>query len=391
MNEVPNGNAGSRLPSLTGMRFIAAALVFAFHAAYEFPFQSSAVGNAYSEVVAKSGQLGVGFFFVLSGFVLTWTARSTDTSRRFWRRRLAKIYPNHLVTWTAALVLLLVTGQAVQASSAIPNLFLLHAWIPKANVLFSMDDVSWTLACEALFYLAFPFLYSLVKRIRPERLWLCAGIVAAAVLVVPLFAQLLPSRPVFVDTPLWRMWFVYMLPPVRALDFVLGMVMARIVLSGRWVRLGLLPASLLVVLGYLVALYGPKLDSFAGATIIPLALVIPAAAVADVKGTASPLRGRVMLWLGEISFAFYLVHRLVLQFGHIALGAGRTWPTPTAIGLLVLALALSLLLAWLLHIGVEQPMMRRFATGKRAKAASVATAAEPVVPETIGDPQILQP
>jgi peptidoglycan/LPS O-acetylase OafA/YrhL len=371
MTTIPKGGAGMRLPSLTGVRFVAAALVFAFHAAYEFPFRDTAIGSVYSQVVAKSGQVGVGFFFVLSGFVLTWTARPTDTPRKFWRRRLVKIYPNHFLTWAAALVLMLITGQAVLAGSALPNLFLVHAWVPKANVLFSMDDVSWTLACEALFYLSFPWLHSLVRRVQPERLWLWAGIVVGVVLVVPLIAQLLPDRPVFVDTSIWRVWFVYSLPPVRALDFLLGIVMARIVMTGKWIRIGLLPAAGLVVVGYLVALYGPHLYSFVGATIIPLALLIPAAAVADVNGTTSPLRGRVMVWLGEVSFAFYLVHRLVLQYGHIALGAGRTWSTPTAIGLLLLGLALSMLLAWLLHAGVERPMMRRFASARRARVSTV--------------------
>lgn len=390
MNENPNGNAGMRLPSLTGMRFLAAVLVFAFHAAYEFPFQNTAVGHAYSEIVAKSGQLGVGFFFVLSGFVLTWTARPTDSARRFWRRRLVKIYPNHVVTWVAALVLMLVAGQAVLAGSAVPNLFLLHAWVPKANVLFSMDDVSWTLSCEALFYLSFPWLYSMIRRIPAERLWLWAGVIVLAILAVPLVAQLLPGQPLFVDTPLWRVWFVYLLPPVRALDFVLGMMMARIVLSGKWIRLGLLPTGLLVVVGYVVALYGPHLYSFVGATIIPLALVIPAAATADVRSTASPLRGRVMVWLGEISFAFYLVHRLVLQYGHIALGAGRTWRTPAAIGLILLGLGLSLLLAWLLHVCVERPMMRRFAVSKRARAARAGDV-PPAEQQPALEPQILQP
>jgi peptidoglycan/LPS O-acetylase OafA/YrhL len=41
---------------------------------------------------------GVSFFFVLSGFVLTWSARPDDIATGFWRRRIARIYPVHLVT-----------------------------------------------------------------------------------------------------------------------------------------------------------------------------------------------------------------------------------------------------------------------------------------------------
>ncbi|WP_049806834.1 acyltransferase family protein [Pseudofrankia inefficax] len=354
------------------MRFIAALLVFAFHAAYEFPFRDQGIGGDYSRAVADAGALGVGFFFVLSGFVLTWTARPDDSARRFWRRRAVKIYPNYVVAWIAAFVLMVAAGEAVTASAAVPNLLLVHAWVPRANILFSMDDVSWTLSCEALFYLAFPVLFLLVRRIRPTLLWPAAGLIVVVVLVLPLVAKLLPASPLFVTTPVWRLWLVYMLPPVRTLDFVLGMVMARILQTGKWIRVGLGPAVVLVAIGYYISLHVPNLYTFVAATIIPIALVIPAAAAADLRERFSPLRNRVMVWLGEISFAFYLLHRLILKYGHIALGRRRTWDTAPAVGLILLALALAITAAWLLHVLVEKPAMRRFAVSKHTRPAAPA-------------------
>ena len=61
----------SRLPSLTGMRFIAAALVFLFHVSYANLFASERVAGTLMTVFGQGGWTGVGFFFVLSGFVLT--------------------------------------------------------------------------------------------------------------------------------------------------------------------------------------------------------------------------------------------------------------------------------------------------------------------------------
>jgi peptidoglycan/LPS O-acetylase OafA/YrhL len=89
----------SRLPSLTGMRFIAAVGVFLFHGIlYGGFFSSTHAVGVLGSVVNVAGWAGVVFFFILSGFVLTWSLRPKDTVPSFWRRRLLKVFPNHLVT-----------------------------------------------------------------------------------------------------------------------------------------------------------------------------------------------------------------------------------------------------------------------------------------------------
>ncbi len=81
-------------PSLTGLRFIAAALVFAFHSSLTnfplSPFADEDVAHGYEWLFSKAGWIGVSFFFILSGFVLTWSSRGGDTLTSFWRRRLAE-------------------------------------------------------------------------------------------------------------------------------------------------------------------------------------------------------------------------------------------------------------------------------------------------------------
>lgn len=106
--ERPAGPApGSRLPSLTGLRFVAAALVFLHHAIYTNVFADPDVVRVFHDLFINTGQMGVAFFFVLSGFVLTFAVRPGDTTRRFLRRRLVKIYPNHVVTFLLAAVLII--------------------------------------------------------------------------------------------------------------------------------------------------------------------------------------------------------------------------------------------------------------------------------------------
>lgn len=298
---------------------------------------------------------------MLSGFVLAWSARPGDTPGRFWRRRLVKVYPNHLVTFAAALVLLATAGQALTPRGTLPNLLLLQSWFPQLDVQVSANPVAWSLSCEALFYLTFPLWFRLLDRVPAGRLWAGVGAVTAAAFCVPVVSGLLPHQPVPPWAPVseWQFWFVYVLPPVRMLDFVLGMLLALIVRKGRWIRLRPAPAALLVLAAYVAADRGPWTYALVAVPLLPLRLLIAAAAVGDLEGRRSPLGTPVMVWLGEISFAFYLWHRLVFIHGHRRLGAGRSWDTPAAVGILALMLAVTILPARLLHRWVEQPVMRR--------------------------------
>lgn len=358
-----------RLPSLTGMRFVAAGLVFVYHASYEQLFTDKGTGNSFAHAASTAAYMGVSFFFILSGFVLTWSARPGQTALRFWRRRAAKIYPNHVVTWLVTLLLLGYVGQRVTAGPAALNLFLLHTWVPKLDVFGSVNPVSWSLACEVLFYALFPLLLPLISRIRAERLWLWAGVIVAVIFAMPTVAKLLPAHPLMPTaggTSVPQFWFVYGFPPVRGLEFLLGMVMARIVITGKWIRVGVVPATLLVVAGYWLTHQVSLLYSMVAVTVIPLALVIPAAAASDLKGAWSPMRTRPLIVLGEISYAFYLIHYLVIHSGHLAFGrmkfmgipvATHTWSTGPAIGMILLFLAISLALSGLLYRFVERPVM----------------------------------
>ncbi|GAA1068910.1 hypothetical protein GCM10009665_74360 [Kitasatospora nipponensis] len=377
----------SRLPSLTGLRFLAAALVFVYHSSVSGAFTDVGLQQDFATAAGSAGFVGVSFFFVLSGFVLTWSARPGDGVRGFWRRRLVKVYPNHLVTFLAALALLAWNGGSTGLREGAANLLLLHAWVPRYSYMSSVNAVSWSLSVEALFYLGFPLLYRAVAAIRPRLLWWAAGAAALAVPLVVLLAQGLLA-----DQPRWpwgpasftQIWFVYLFPLARLPEFVLGMLLARIVATGRWIPLGRWPAALLVAGGYLLSLHAPFLYRFEACTVVPLGLLIAAAAHADAQRRPGVLGGRVMVRLGELSFAFYLVHGLVLEYGHRAFGRpaspfgyGPAWRTPVAVAFLAGALGVAVLLAWVLHTVVERPAMRHLA-GPRPPAARSTVPSTPV-------------
>ncbi|MEV1328653.1 acyltransferase [Micromonospora costi] len=360
-----------RLPSLTGLRWIAALLVFGFHAGT----MRIIAEPDYQTVVAKVfslGLSGVEFFFILSGFVLVWSARPDDTRWRFWRRRFAKIWPNHALLWALALLVAFWFADPVRLGVAVENLLLLQAWDPRDGHFYSVNTVSWSLSCEFFFYLCLPLALPLVRRARPWMLY--AVVVAVPLLILALW----PAQSLVPEASRW--WFTQVFPVTRSLEFWMGVAAAELMRRGRWRGPGLFPASVLFVGVWVAAAGWIRAEFWAALLSAAYLLVITAAADADVRGRRSPWRSRPMVWLGEVSFAFYLVHVLVMTTVLRLTGdwgAGLPgWQGPAAVlGFLLV----NLVLAGLLHRWFETPMMRLLGP-RRARPPAAAAAPAPAIP-----------
>lgn len=381
---VPPLPSAARLPSLTGLRFIAAFAVFASHAYFTIWFDGDWEGNTPAMFALITARSGVGFFFLLSGFVLAWSARPGDTARSFWRRRAAKIYPVHAVTWFVALVMINWTGGQVAARQAVPNLLLVQSWTSTFDVYDSVNGVSWSLSCEAFFYLAFPLLIHLIRRIPARRLWACAAAAALSTITMPLVATAaFASEPKFFAFPvtLHQYWFVYTFPLTRLLEFVLGILLARALLEGTRVTVRFRHALPMLAIGYPLALQVPFLYAVSAVLVVPMALLVLAGAGADIRGSRSPVRRRPMVWLGDISFAFYMVHMLVLTYVYRLIDDDHTASHAIRAASAALILGLSLLAAWAVSSLVEQPLTRRWGKGRPARPRAEAPRDEdPVAP-----------
>ena len=370
--DLPPPSGAGRLDALTSLRFGAALLVFCFHLSLQgFFVGDGPVTDAARSVLRDGGWVGVSFFFVLSGFVLTWSRREQDAPGRFLRRRFARIAPNHVVTFALTLALLGLGSSTVVEAAA--NLLLLHAWVPIDTVFFSVDEPSWSLSAELFFYLAFPLVAPVVHRL-PRRSLVPVGLLLVGVVaLVPSVASLLPEGARFgarhAASPLHgasvlQVWAVYVLPPVRFLEFAVGMVCARAVREGAVPRIPLALAGSLVVVSYGVGLAVPLLWSFGAVTTGPLALLV--VAVAQSPRPPRLLTSRPAVRAGEISFAFYLVHAVVLALV-ARLVPTEGLPALAGAGLGVLALLVSGGAARALWALVEVPANR--ALRPRAPAA----------------------
>ena len=135
------GTTGSaRLPSLTGLRWLAAFMVWGFH--LKFVISSSNESLTVFFQAVSNGGMGVSFFFVLSGFVLVWSYRPGDTSRAFLQRRFAKIYPNFAFALICSLIVLAVTGVVIDGWSVLANVLLINSWILR-NLAFPTPSTRW--------------------------------------------------------------------------------------------------------------------------------------------------------------------------------------------------------------------------------------------------------
>jgi peptidoglycan/LPS O-acetylase OafA/YrhL len=319
------------LPALTSLRAFAALFVFVFH------LQRHGVGLEGVPVVPV-GYTGVSFFFVLSGFVLAWTYRPGRPSQ-FWLRRVARVYPSHLVMLGVAALVPIVAG-ARSVSVAVPNAFLVHAFSTSADTVFAMNAVSWSLSCEIFFYAMFPLVFLVLSRV--DRVW--RWTIPAAMLGATCAALVL--RP-----ELGGLWFYW--PPVRLAEFALGVAVACEVRSGlrlRWVRLAwVVPALLVTTAAVEVIIDTYPLPNQLLA--VPYAGLIFAAAQTDLSGVGRVLSARPLVYAGEVSFAFYLVHELVIIHVEAHLQAPALHQT-------ALILVVAVLAAIALHHAVERPLQR---------------------------------
>lgn len=330
---------------LTSLRFVAVLLVFLDHAPVTKPFS-----DRYG-----LGQAAVGFFFVLSGFILTWTYHRTfaehltwTAARTFYVARFARIYPT-LNAATALTAIVLFLSRTLDTNNR-PlwvgiawELSMMKSWFPIPAIAFGMNPPSWSIADEAFFYALFPVLASYLLRVL--RRFSAMAVLAIGITVWGAFTAALVGQT--------NGWFMSYFPPVRLLDFTVGIIVAIAFLKGA--RLPFPMAIEYVAIFAATAMVAaipfiPPSLRFALALLPFWGLLI--AAFAQQRGRVSGLfSSPVLVRLGEVSFAFYLVHSTVIEAVVRIVGARNA-------EVLGISMAVSLMLSFALFHWVETPMRR---------------------------------
>lgn len=345
-----------RLDALTGLRWWAALMVFLYHMREFAPLPGSI------KLVFDQGYLGVTFFFVLSGFVLTWSMRPAVRLSTFYWRRFARIWPAHMVALMLAIPVFYTFSTIPEGSFLKPfdlgilllSVVLIQGWWANPVILFSGNPAAWTLTVEALFYALHPWI---------SRILLPLSRYGALVLAAAAIAWAFAYRAGVLYWP--ESWLADVpMPITRVPEFILGMALAWAMRSGWRPRLHPLlgiAAMGAVVLGIVYALLHAEWWPIAafGNELFTVAVGISIVGLASfaLRGRTSLFASRWQVRLGAWSFAFYLVHATVIYLALRIFGfQGPSWSN---LGWFAVILAIDIVLAWLLYRFIEHPLERR--------------------------------
>ncbi len=334
MTEQPidSASAGDRgsavhLPVLDAVRGLAAAAVCVFH--FCGPLSSGESLSPLVATVSAKGHLGVVAFFVLSGFVIPlsmkrWEFKFSHVSH-FVKRRLLRLYPPYVLASGFSVLLWLVSSLLPGFRGQAPNLDGIDV---LTNVTMTCDIVgrpwilvvAWTLAIELQFYLAISLTLS--------------GLLSKSNLLrhVTILGWIL--TPLVWQSPAFLGHFSCL--------FGAGIV-AFLRYAG---KISSVSAAAFLVLSILVTAVSHGLEPaiVSGMTIAAFAI------------RATP--PGFLVWLGTVSYSLYLTH--VMVGGRVINIGRRLHPGPLGGTVLVIAaLLLSLLAAWVYYQLVERLWIRR--------------------------------
>ena len=280
------------------LRFLFISMIFFFHFGV-FPYGYSAVT----------------FFFILSGFGLMYgygeKVQAADFGySNFLKKRLAKVYPTHLLCLVLFVVLQLSFDHAVRYGKLIPTIFLVQSFVPKMSVYNAGNGVSWFLSDTVFFYALFPFLGRWLVHLPVKRI---VKYVAWALVAYFLLICVIPQK--------FQHGIFYINPLLRLFDFVEGMLLCRLYFylkTQNWSRMK--SGSLFVSSFLLYALamsvnyaiqepYGETYNVFSFAALywIPCGLIVLSSALFN------PTCKGFFVRLGAYSFPFYMVHQLFVR------------------------------------------------------------------------------
>lgn len=385
-----DGQRGSddRLPSLDGLRGLAAAVVVVHHVLLTFPVLAGAYYDdpptwaaspaawllAYTPLhLLWAGGEAVLVFFVLSGFVLTRSATGRD--RPWWLayypRRMLRLY---IPVWAAVALgyvsVLLVPRVAGLSSgpwlATRPGTFSVEASLRDLTLLTGTSHLVsplWSLQPEVLFSLALPLAVVVASRL-PRADWLKVAALAViigaggwldigALRYLPMFAigSLLAARSETLARAAKRLRGA----PAPTARLAIGLAASLIACVGPW----------------LVAPFSDSPWTRALATVAAAAGAAGLVTIAAYSCRARRLLSRRLpLHLGTISFSLYLVHEpLVID------AALLTSPGPARLCALVAAVAVAVGVAEVVYRYVERPSHRLSQRVGRAIRVRAGTAA----------------
>lgn len=355
---IPSDRSGA-IPALTGLRFAAALMVFFSH--YNIPGL-----DGWALRVQGSGYSGVTFFFVLSGFIITYNylekfeSAPLKNTFQYVVSRFARIYPLY------ALCIIYPWINSGLDTPLLPYLAGIQAWSSDVYFAFGINGPAWSISVEIFLYLTFPLLIPILGKLgiintRNKLLAFAVSVFAVQICLAAYFSM--PGRAELTSiSPDSAHRWLYRMPATRIFDFCLG-IAAAIYYKRHFASTDKLQrywsmsvvASLLLILvlmgwtkNFLSAFSWDA--SYAGL----FAIVILGLAIDQKSKISIAFSSKKMILLGESSFAFYLIHAILrpLYTAHPSASLFYQGMQLAIFLLIVICVSVGL------HVAIEKPMQK---------------------------------
>jgi peptidoglycan/LPS O-acetylase OafA/YrhL len=364
-----------QLKALTSVRAFAALYVGLYHMV-----QPRVQWGALNTFMS-AGYISVSFFFVLSGFILTYThgleyAAGKGDKKQFWVARFARVYPIYFaITLWSGYIGRAAFHQRAHIFAFVADLLMLQAWSIRMVSFFNV--AAWSLSVEAFFYLLFPFI---VLRLRPRSLktglLVFAGCYAAclAIASVGVIVDPIPGWDDRLAGAAGAHHFLFALrryPFLQLPEFACGIALGWIYLQSNVSRRFGQVALWTGLIGLMIALALSEhlpFELLHNGLLLPLfALLVIGMTQRNIVSTA--LGAAPFLLLGEASYSFYLLH---FNFSEICASEfGWKMDIPGLLPRMLILVPLCICL----HLWVERPARRMVLRWWAARKARVLTAA----------------
>ena len=289
-----------KTPELTGLRGVAASWVVFGHVlgflALTLPFWLAPISGA---------GFAVGLFFLLSIVLLMRSLDANPDPRRYFLRRIRRIWPPYIATCLLVFVFLDRSVGRLLLSLAFVSIFVPGGQFQTGQP-WTPNYVLWTLQVEEWAYLAFPLIHALT----PERKrWLAYSLISFSAIYAALVQGLETAKMPYASLPfLLSNW--YDLPFIWLGVYGVGLLVYLGEGRRLWMAVPLVAAMFLVP-----GLYGSPFEIVLGVPAFGYLVASPP------KMLAQP----VAVFVGEVSYEMYLLHSLLLSLAGLV-GVALTPP-----------------------------------------------------------------
>lgn len=334
------GETNKKIKSLQAVRFIAFIIIFLVH--------TDAINGSF-------GGVGVSIFLVLSGFVMTYAYWEKEMNYsikgaiQFSINKIKKLYPLHIVTMLGVLLLMVpnviknATCSSVMklVNQVLANVLLLKAFIPREDIYFSLNGVSWYLSVCLFVYIIFPLIQNKIRDTSIDQA--IKNICMLYVIQIAIVASVFIISDVYKFNMEIISGVTYVSPIFRSIDFLAGVnlcVVFKKNVHNLNAKVYTVWESILVVATILSSIIYLCIQSATNKSLLeniisrsavmflPISIAIVYLFAINKGLITKMMANRFFIYIGNISAYTFLIHTVVIRYldaivSHFTLSMGK--------------------------------------------------------------------